>query len=158
MIKGHWSIFRGLSRVTLRVHAWRARMAPVPAGYKGHRCLSPPLHSWDSDSDSDQDPSQPPFNKSRSFPPGVGPPLLHHLAPPNQPWNPTVGTLSAPNLGSCTLTVIPGSPGPDLALTHSVSPQLEQPGCSPRRPLQRENKLAETLLHLWTAAPAASCA
>lgn len=38
-------------------------------GYKGHRCLSPPLHSWDSDSDSDQKPSQPPFNKGRSFPP-----------------------------------------------------------------------------------------
>ncbi|XP_011378622.1 coiled-coil domain-containing protein 159 isoform X1 [Pteropus vampyrus] len=38
-------------------------------GYKGHRCLSPPLPSWDSDSDSDQDPSQPPFSKNRSFPP-----------------------------------------------------------------------------------------
>nr|KAF6479359.1 coiled-coil domain containing 159 [Molossus molossus] len=38
-------------------------------GYKGHRCLSPPLHSWDSDSDSDQGLSQPLFNKSRSFPP-----------------------------------------------------------------------------------------
>ncbi|CAK6445493.1 unnamed protein product [Pipistrellus nathusii] len=37
-------------------------------GYNGHRCLSPPLQSWDSDSDSDQDPSQPPFRKSRSFP------------------------------------------------------------------------------------------
>ncbi|XP_019514911.1 PREDICTED: coiled-coil domain-containing protein 159 isoform X2 [Hipposideros armiger] len=38
-------------------------------GYKGHRCLNPLLSSWDSDSDSDQDPTQPPFNKSRSFPP-----------------------------------------------------------------------------------------
>ncbi|KAM8764670.1 coiled-coil domain-containing protein 159 isoform 2-T2 [Rhynchonycteris naso] len=38
-------------------------------GYKGHRCLSPPIASWDSDSDSDQDPSQPPLSKSRSFPP-----------------------------------------------------------------------------------------
>ncbi|XP_077716008.1 coiled-coil domain-containing protein 159 isoform X3 [Canis aureus] len=38
-------------------------------GYKGHRSLCPQLPSWDSDSDSDQDPSQPPFNKSRSFPP-----------------------------------------------------------------------------------------
>nr|XP_035931372.1 coiled-coil domain-containing protein 159 isoform X3 [Halichoerus grypus] len=35
-------------------------------GYKGHRGLSPLLLSWDSD--SDQDPSQPPFSKSRSFP------------------------------------------------------------------------------------------
>ncbi|KAK1342746.1 hypothetical protein QTO34_015512 [Cnephaeus nilssonii] len=127
-------------------------------GYKGHRCLSPPLHSWDSDSDSDQDPPQPPFNKSRSFPPGVGPPLLH----PPGPFPPALESHSmdppSSNLGSCTLTAIPGSPGPDLALTHPVSPQLEQPGCSPRRPLQRENKLAETLLHLRTVAPAASCA
>ncbi|XP_041620397.1 coiled-coil domain-containing protein 159 isoform X6 [Vulpes lagopus] len=38
-------------------------------GYKGHRSLCPQLPSWDSDSDSDQDPSQPPFSKSRSFPP-----------------------------------------------------------------------------------------
>nr|XP_012646046.1 coiled-coil domain-containing protein 159 isoform X2 [Microcebus murinus] len=38
-------------------------------GRKGRRCPSPPLHSWDSDSDSDQDISQPPFSKSRSFPP-----------------------------------------------------------------------------------------
>uniref|UniRef100_A0A8D0W0B4 Coiled-coil domain containing 159 n=1 Tax=Sus scrofa TaxID=9823 RepID=A0A8D0W0B4_PIG len=38
-------------------------------GYKGHRCLSPPLPSWDSNSDSDQDPSQPQLSKSRSFPP-----------------------------------------------------------------------------------------
>ncbi|XP_058583961.1 coiled-coil domain-containing protein 159 isoform X6 [Neofelis nebulosa] len=38
-------------------------------GYKGHRCLSPLFPSWDSDSDSDQNPSQPPFNKSHSFPP-----------------------------------------------------------------------------------------
>ncbi|XP_019600573.2 coiled-coil domain-containing protein 159 isoform X2 [Rhinolophus sinicus] len=38
-------------------------------GYKGHRCLNPPLRSWDSDSDSDQDPAQPPFSKRRSFPP-----------------------------------------------------------------------------------------
>uniref|UniRef100_A0A2K6BD06 Coiled-coil domain containing 159 n=1 Tax=Macaca nemestrina TaxID=9545 RepID=A0A2K6BD06_MACNE len=44
-------------------------------GHKGHRCLSPPLASWDSDSDSDQDLSQPPFSKScRSFPPGADPP------------------------------------------------------------------------------------
>ncbi|XP_047633094.1 coiled-coil domain-containing protein 159 isoform X5 [Phacochoerus africanus] len=38
-------------------------------GYKGHRCLSPPLPSWDSNSDSDQDPSQLQLNKSCSFPP-----------------------------------------------------------------------------------------
>ncbi|GAB5567747.1 coiled-coil domain-containing protein 159 isoform X5 [Prionailurus iriomotensis] len=43
--------------------AWNLR------GYKGHRCLSPLFPSWDSDSDSDQNPSQPPFNKSHSFPP-----------------------------------------------------------------------------------------
>nr|XP_054529739.1 coiled-coil domain-containing protein 159 isoform X17 [Pan troglodytes] len=44
-------------------------------GHKGHQCLSPPLPSWDSDSDSDQDLSQPPFSKSgRSFPPGADPP------------------------------------------------------------------------------------
>ncbi|XP_008051445.1 coiled-coil domain-containing protein 159 [Carlito syrichta] len=36
-------------------------------GHKGHQCLSPPLPSWDSDSDSAQDLSQPPFSKSRSF-------------------------------------------------------------------------------------------
>ncbi|XP_035890265.1 coiled-coil domain-containing protein 159 isoform X6 [Phyllostomus discolor] len=35
---------------------------------------------------------------------------------------------------------------------------LSSRGCSPRRPHQRENKLAETLLHLWTVVPAASCA
>uniref|UniRef100_A0A2K5DX65 Coiled-coil domain containing 159 n=1 Tax=Aotus nancymaae TaxID=37293 RepID=A0A2K5DX65_AOTNA len=33
-------------------------------GHKGHRHLSCPLPSWDSDSDSDQDLSQPPFNLS----------------------------------------------------------------------------------------------
>ncbi|XP_048651528.1 coiled-coil domain-containing protein 159 isoform X1 [Marmota marmota marmota] len=33
-------------------------------GHNGHRCLSPPLPSWDSDSDSDK----PQFGKSRSFP------------------------------------------------------------------------------------------
>ncbi|KAF6305924.1 coiled-coil domain containing 159 [Rhinolophus ferrumequinum] len=38
-------------------------------GYKGHQCLNPPLRSWDSDSDSDQDPAQPPFSKRRSYPP-----------------------------------------------------------------------------------------
>ncbi|XP_058381633.1 coiled-coil domain-containing protein 159 isoform X2 [Diceros bicornis minor] len=38
-------------------------------GYKGHRCLSPPLPSWDSDSDSDPDPSQARFSKNCSFPP-----------------------------------------------------------------------------------------
>ncbi|XP_012585249.1 PREDICTED: coiled-coil domain-containing protein 159 isoform X2 [Condylura cristata] len=37
-------------------------------GYKGHQCLSSLLPSWDSDSDSDQDPSQAPFSKNRSFP------------------------------------------------------------------------------------------
>ncbi|XP_004398958.1 PREDICTED: coiled-coil domain-containing protein 159 [Odobenus rosmarus divergens] len=37
-------------------------------GYKGHQGLRPLLLSWDSDSDTDQDPSQPPFSKSRSFP------------------------------------------------------------------------------------------
>uniref|UniRef100_A0A8C9A5G9 Coiled-coil domain containing 159 n=1 Tax=Prolemur simus TaxID=1328070 RepID=A0A8C9A5G9_PROSS len=52
-------------------------------GHKGHRCPSPPLHSWDSDSDSDQDLSQPPFSKSRSFPPGADPPW-----PPPHPFPP----------------------------------------------------------------------
>ncbi|XP_037361745.1 coiled-coil domain-containing protein 159 isoform X3 [Talpa occidentalis] len=44
------------------------RTMNLRAGYKGHRCLSPPLPSWDSDSDSDQDPSQASFSKNRSFP------------------------------------------------------------------------------------------
>uniref|UniRef100_I3M6N3 Coiled-coil domain containing 159 n=1 Tax=Ictidomys tridecemlineatus TaxID=43179 RepID=I3M6N3_ICTTR len=39
-------------------------------GHNGHRCLSPPLPSWDSDSDSDK----PQFGKSRSFPHGEDPP------------------------------------------------------------------------------------
>lgn len=65
-------------------------MAPVtPAGYKGYQCLNPPIPSWDSDSDSDQNPTQPLFSKSHSFPPGVYP----HPAPPGQPWHPTVWTL-----------------------------------------------------------------
>ncbi|XP_025149255.1 coiled-coil domain-containing protein 159 isoform X3 [Bubalus bubalis] len=39
-------------------------------GYKGHRCLSPPLPSWDSDSDTDQGPPRLLLSKSRSsFPP-----------------------------------------------------------------------------------------
>ncbi|XP_017906600.1 PREDICTED: coiled-coil domain-containing protein 159 isoform X3 [Capra hircus] len=39
-------------------------------GYKGHRCLSPPLPCWDSDSDTDQGPPQLLLSKSRSsFPP-----------------------------------------------------------------------------------------
>ncbi|KAG8523187.1 Coiled-coil domain-containing protein 159, partial [Galemys pyrenaicus] len=37
-------------------------------GYKGYWCLSPSLPSWDSDSDSDQNPSQPPFSKNHSSP------------------------------------------------------------------------------------------
>ncbi|XP_059016015.1 coiled-coil domain-containing protein 159 isoform X4 [Mustela lutreola] len=37
-------------------------------GYRGHQGLSPLLPSWDSDSDSDQDHSQPLFIKSHSFP------------------------------------------------------------------------------------------
>ncbi|XP_045146307.1 coiled-coil domain-containing protein 159 [Echinops telfairi] len=38
-------------------------------GHKGHRCLSPPPASWDSDSDSDHNPSsQPPSSRSRPFP------------------------------------------------------------------------------------------
>ncbi|KAK2087383.1 hypothetical protein P7K49_033290 [Saguinus oedipus] len=46
--------------------------ASSPRGHKGHRHLSRPLPSWDSDSDSDQDLSQPPFSKSRhSFPHGA---------------------------------------------------------------------------------------
>ncbi|XP_032321590.1 phospholipid phosphatase-related protein type 2 isoform X3 [Camelus ferus] len=36
------------------------------------------------------------------------------------------------------------------------NPTSEQLGLLSRRPLQRENKLAETLLHLWTVAPAVS--
>ncbi|KAJ1060632.1 hypothetical protein K5549_015878, partial [Capra hircus] len=45
-------------------------------GYKGHRCLSPPLPCWDSDSDTDQGPPQLLLSKSRSsFPPGADPPL-----------------------------------------------------------------------------------
>ncbi|XP_068836887.1 coiled-coil domain-containing protein 159 isoform X1 [Capricornis sumatraensis] len=39
-------------------------------GSKGHRCLSPPLPCWDSDSDTDQGPPQLLLSKSRSsFPP-----------------------------------------------------------------------------------------
>ncbi|XP_019819750.2 coiled-coil domain-containing protein 159 isoform X3 [Bos indicus] len=39
-------------------------------GYKGHRCLSPPLPCWDSDSDTDQGPPRLLLSKSRSsFPP-----------------------------------------------------------------------------------------
>ncbi|OWK12358.1 hypothetical protein Celaphus_00003201 [Cervus elaphus hippelaphus] len=39
-------------------------------GYKGHRCLSPPLPCWDSDSDTDQGPPQLLLSKSHSsFPP-----------------------------------------------------------------------------------------
>ncbi|XP_057397651.1 coiled-coil domain-containing protein 159 isoform X1 [Balaenoptera acutorostrata] len=56
--------FGGLARYS----GGRPRAASL-RGYKGHRCLSPPLPSWDSDSDSDQDPSQPPLSKSCSFPP-----------------------------------------------------------------------------------------
>ncbi|XP_045847295.1 coiled-coil domain-containing protein 159 isoform X2 [Meles meles] len=37
-------------------------------GYRGYQGLSPLLPSWDSDSDSDQDRSQPLFIKSHSFP------------------------------------------------------------------------------------------
>ncbi|XP_030895982.1 coiled-coil domain-containing protein 159 isoform X1 [Leptonychotes weddellii] len=48
-------------------------------GYKGHRGLSPLFLSWDSD--SDQDPSQPPFSKSRSFPSGTEAPLLYPTLP-----------------------------------------------------------------------------
>ncbi|XP_032739958.1 coiled-coil domain-containing protein 159 isoform X8 [Lontra canadensis] len=44
-------------------------------GYRGHQGLSPLFPSWDSDSDSDQDHSQPLFIKSHSFPSGTEPPL-----------------------------------------------------------------------------------
>ncbi|XP_057564173.1 LOW QUALITY PROTEIN: coiled-coil domain-containing protein 159 [Hippopotamus amphibius kiboko] len=59
-------------------------------GYKGHRCLSPPVPCWDSDSNSDQDPSQPLLSKSRSFSPGLylplpQPTLLPLLACPGIP-------------------------------------------------------------------------
>ncbi|XP_053439260.1 coiled-coil domain-containing protein 159 isoform X3 [Nycticebus coucang] len=40
-------------------------------GHKGQWYVSSPLHSWDSDSDSDQGLFQPPYSKSRSFPPGA---------------------------------------------------------------------------------------
>ncbi|XP_048198237.1 coiled-coil domain-containing protein 159 isoform X2 [Perognathus longimembris pacificus] len=43
-------------------------------GRKGHRCLSPQLHSWDSDSDWEP----PPFTNSQFFPPGANPPS-HHI-------------------------------------------------------------------------------
>lgn len=115
-------------------------MAPVAsAGYKGHRCLNPPLRSWDSDSDSDQDPAQPPFSKRHSFPPGVGPPLPSlpslfpcstSFSPPGQPWNLTQWTLPAPKLGTC-LHPDPQPWGPlDQAwlLPTLSSPQPEQPG------------------------------
>ncbi|XP_059774348.1 coiled-coil domain-containing protein 159 isoform X5 [Balaenoptera ricei] len=68
--------FGGLARYS----GGRPRAASL-RGYKGHRCLSPPLPSWDSDSDSDQDPSQPPLSKSCSFPPGVDPPLPQPTLP-----------------------------------------------------------------------------
>ncbi|XP_010591633.2 coiled-coil domain-containing protein 159 isoform X6 [Loxodonta africana] len=32
-------------------------------GHTGHRCLSPPPHSWDSESDSDHNPAQPSLSK-----------------------------------------------------------------------------------------------
>nr|XP_035143336.2 coiled-coil domain-containing protein 159 isoform X1 [Callithrix jacchus]XP_035143337.2 coiled-coil domain-containing protein 159 isoform X1 [Callithrix jacchus] len=62
--------------------------ASSPRGHKGHRHLSHPLPSWDSDSDSDQHLSQPPFSKSRrSFPHGAdsshSPPPTH--SPPDRP-------------------------------------------------------------------------
>ncbi|XP_073743725.1 coiled-coil domain-containing protein 159 isoform X4 [Callorhinus ursinus] len=50
-------------------------------GYKGHQGLRPLLLSWDSDSESDQDPSQPPFSKSRSFPSSTEAPLLYPTLP-----------------------------------------------------------------------------
>ncbi|XP_069915204.1 coiled-coil domain-containing protein 159 isoform X3 [Oryctolagus cuniculus] len=63
-----WSAVHGLQNsidgLTMSTGA-RPRASSLRAGHKGHRCLSPPLPSWDSDSDSDQ----PPCNKSRSFPP-----------------------------------------------------------------------------------------
>ena len=73
-IKGTGLIFTDHSRITFRCHD---RLSHVPpAGYKGHRCLSPPLPSWDSDSDTDQGPPRLLLSKSRSsFPPGADPPL-----------------------------------------------------------------------------------
>ena len=73
-IKGTGLIFTDHSRVTFRCHD---RLAHVPsAGYKGHRCLSPPLPCWDSDSDTDQGPPRLLLSKSRSsFPPGTDLPL-----------------------------------------------------------------------------------
>uniref|UniRef100_A0A8C9JZC6 Coiled-coil domain containing 159 n=1 Tax=Panthera tigris altaica TaxID=74533 RepID=A0A8C9JZC6_PANTA len=66
-----WSAVHLLQRGDDRAAGAGGGIAPAPpAGYKGHRCLSPLFPSWDSDSDSDQNPSQPPFNKSHSFPPG----------------------------------------------------------------------------------------
>ncbi|KAF5914373.1 hypothetical protein HPG69_000484 [Diceros bicornis minor] len=110
-------------------------------GYKGHRCLSPPLPSWDSDSDSDPDPSQARFSKNRSFPPGADPPLPHPSFP------------SWPALQSHSLHPPSSQPGPwgprDRARLRPplCLRSLSSRDCSPRRPLQRENKLAETFLH-----------
>ncbi|XP_014652436.1 PREDICTED: coiled-coil domain-containing protein 159 isoform X1 [Ceratotherium simum simum] len=80
-------------------------------GYKGHRCLSPPLPSWDSDSESDPDPSQARFSKNRSFPPGADPPLPH----PSFPSWPALQSHSlhppSSQPGVCSLTSSPGVPG-----------------------------------------------
>lgn len=53
----------------------------APTGYRGYQGLSPLLPSWDSDSDSDQDRSQPLFIKSHSFPSGTEAPLPYPTLP-----------------------------------------------------------------------------
>ncbi|XP_058514024.1 coiled-coil domain-containing protein 159 isoform X2 [Ochotona princeps] len=62
-----WSAVHGLqnSMDGFTMSTGARPMASSLRGHKGHRCLSPQLPSWDSDSDSDQQP----FNKRRSFPP-----------------------------------------------------------------------------------------
>ncbi|XP_037583535.1 coiled-coil domain-containing protein 159 isoform X1 [Cebus imitator] len=91
--------------------------ASSPRGHRGHRYLSRPLPSWDSDSDSDEDLSQPPFSKSRrSFPHGADsshPPPTHF--PPDQPWTPSLDPWDRPRSlsGHSVPALQPQSP-PDL--------------------------------------------
>ncbi|KAM4888562.1 coiled-coil domain-containing protein 159 isoform 4-T5 [Thomomys bottae] len=67
-----WSAVHGLqsSIDSLNMSSGTRPRASNLRGRKGHRCLSPQLPSWDSDSDWE---SPPPTN-SQFFPPGVNPP------------------------------------------------------------------------------------